>query len=179
MILTFVAEASSSGSPLAALGVSLKTFVIQLITFVLVFLVLKRFAFKPITKLLEERRKVIDDGVKAGQKLAADQAEFEKKMADATRDARHEADKIIANGHKEAREIIREAEKVAGRKAEGIISDAEVRIAEEAAHSRRKLEKEIVGLISEATEAIVGEKIDSKKDAALIDRVMKGLNKKS
>jgi F-type H+-transporting ATPase subunit b len=179
MILTYVAEASSSSSPLAALGVSLKTFIIQLVTFLLVFLVLKRFAFGPIIKMLEERRKVIDDGVKAGQKLATERTKFEKQMADATREARHEADKIIANGHKEAREIIREAEKVAQRKADAMVDEAEVRIAEETDRSRRKLEKDIVGLISEATEAVVGEKIDAKKDAVLIDRIMKGLNRKS
>lgn len=178
MILTYMAESTSSGSPLEALGVSFKTFAIQLITFLLVFLVLKRFAFSPIIKLLEERRRVIDDGVKAGQKLAADQEKFEKQMADATREARQEADKIIANGNKEARELIREAEKVAQRKADAMLSDVEARIVEETAHSRRKLEKEIVGLISEATEAMVVEKIDPKKDAALIDKVMKGLSKK-
>jgi len=177
-ITYFLAETASNGSPLEALGVSSKTFIIQLATFILVFLVLKKFAFAPITRMLEERRKVIDDGVKMGQKLDLERQKFEKEIADTTRTARLEADKIIAGGHKEAREIIREAEKVAQRKADAMLSDVEARIVEETAHSRRKLEKEIVGLISEATEAIVGEKIDPKKDASLIDEVMKGLTKK-
>ncbi len=178
MIVTYFMAAASSDSPLAALGVSFKTFIIQLLTFVLVFFLLKRFAFGPITRMLEQRRKVIDDGVKMGQTLAKDREKFEQEMAQATKGARQEADKIIANAHKEAREVIREAEKTAQRKAEAMLTDTEARIAEETDRSRRKLEKDLVGLISEATEAIVGEKIDAKKDAALIDRVMKGLAKK-
>lgn len=175
--ILFMAAESSSGSPLEALGVSFKTFIIQLITFVLVFLLLKRFAFGPISRMLNERRLTIDDGVKMGQKLAKEREKFEQEMANATRNARTEADKIIANAHKEAREVIREAEKTAQRKADTMLTDAEARIAEEIDRSRRKLEKDVVGLISDATEAIVGEKLDPKKDAELVDRVMKGLAK--
>ncbi|MBI3624428.1 F0F1 ATP synthase subunit B [Candidatus Saccharibacteria bacterium] len=172
-----MAEASSD-SPLAALGVSFKTFIIQLITFVLVFLLLKRFAFGPISRMLAERRRLIDEGVKAGQLLAKEREQFEQEKAAATRQARTEADKIIASAHKEARDVIHEAEKTAARKAEAMLSDAEARIAEQTEHSRRKLEKDLVNLISDATEAIVGEKLDAKKDAALVDHVMKGLTKK-
>ncbi len=45
---------------------------------------------------------------------------------------------------------------------------------EETEHARRKLEKDLVGLVSEATEAVVGEKVDAKKDAELIKKAMKG-----
>ncbi len=90
------------------------------------------------------------------------------------RDARIEADKIIGNGQKEAREIIREAEKVGQRKVDTMLADAEARINEETEQAKRKLEKEIVGMVSEATEAIVEEKVDAVKDAKLIDRALKG-----
>lgn len=170
----FAAEQAAEGSPLAQLGVSMKDFLFQLITFVLVFLVLKRFAFTPITKMLAERRKVIDDGVRMGLKMEKEKADLDKQVAVIIQEARHEADKIISTAQKEAREITREAEKAGQRKAEAIITDAEARLDEEKHHAKQKLEKEIVGLISEATEAIVGEKVDAKKDAELIDKVLKG-----
>jgi F-type H+-transporting ATPase subunit b len=170
--LYFAAE-SSGGSPLDALGVNGKAFLIQLITFVLVLLVLKRFAFKPITRLLAERRKVIDDGVKMGLEMEKERAKLEADTAQIMRDARSEADKIISNGQKEAREIIREAEKAGQRKVDTMLADAEARIAEETQQAKRKLEKEIVGMVSEATEAIVEEKVDATKDAKLIDKALK------
>ena len=168
-----IAEAVDA-SPLASLGVDGKSFVFQLITFVLVFLILKKFAFKPITKLLAERRKTIDDGVKMGLRMEKEKAKFDADLANVMRDARKEADKIIATGHKEAREIVRDAEKNAARKAETMMADAEDRIAEESEKAKLKLEKDIVGLISEATEALVGQKVDTKKDAELIDKILKG-----
>lgn len=170
--LLFAAETTSSGG--LPLGLDLKAFIFQLITFVLLFFLLKKFAFKPIVKLLNQRHQVIEDGVRMGLKMEKEKAKLDETIAKAMRDARVEADKIIATGHKEAREIIREAEKTAQRKAESIIADAEVRINEESEQARRKLEKDIVALVSDATEAIVGEKVDPKKDAELIDKILKG-----
>ena len=166
------AEAESTG--IQALGISPSAFLIQLITFLIVFMLLKRYAFTPIVKKLEERRKVIEDGVKLGQKLEKQQAKLDEEVAKVMREARHDADKIIATGHKEAREVIRDAEKTAQRKAETILADAEVRIGEESEQAKRRLERDLVGLVSEATETIVGEKVDPKRDAELIKKAMKG-----
>lgn len=169
--LFFAAAEESSG--IGALGINASAFVIQLITFILVFLVLMKFAFKPIIKMLDERRKTIDEGVKAGERLSAQRAKFEDQMNNELRKAREEADHIIATGHKEAREVVREAEKAAHHKADSILADAEIRINEESERAKRALEKDIVGLISEATEVIVGQKIDPKKDAEVIDKILR------
>lgn len=166
-------EHAEEATGLGALGVSLESFAIQLITFILVFLLLKKFAFSPIGRMLEKRRKTIDDGVRLGQKLERQQEKMDQEAAKVTREARHEADRIISNANKEARQIQRDAEKAANRKTDSMIADAEARIHEDAQAAKQKLEKEIVGIVSEATEAIVGEKVDPKKDAEIIEKVIR------
>lgn len=174
-LLLFAAEEGhEKASGLGALGISPSAFVIQLITFAFVFLLLKKFAFKPIVRLLEERHQTIDDGVRMGLKMEKEKAKLDEQVAAAMRDARHEADQIIAAAHKDARQVVRDAEKTAAARAERILEDAEARISEETEHAKRKLEKDLVGLVSEATDAIVGEKVDAKKDAELIKKAMKG-----
>lgn len=168
----FASEEKSSG--LGALGISPSAFVVQLVTFVIVFLLLRKYAFAPIIRKLEERRVVIDDGVKMGQRMEKERAKLDAEVTKVMRDARTEADKIISNGQKEAREIIRDAEKVGSKKVDSMLADAEARIAEETEQSKRKLEKEIVGMVSDVTEAIVEDRVDPKKDAKLIDKALKG-----
>lgn len=173
-MITFVSqfgEASSSG--LGALGVDGKAFLIQLITFVLAFLVLKKWAFGPITKMLEERRKTIEAGVNLGEEMRKDKAALEVKMADELAAARTQADGIIAAAQDTSRQAIREAEEKARDKAADILKQADDRITADTKRARKQLEGELVGLISEATEAIIGEKVDAQKDAALIDRALK------
>lgn len=171
MVVTLFAEEASG---IGTLGVSLSSLVIQLITFLLAIWLLKRFAFKPIIRLLEQRRQVIEDGVKLGQKMEREQAKLEETSAKVIREARHEADRIIGDGQKEAREILREAEKAGKRKTDAMIADAEARINEESEQAKRKLEKDISGLVAEATEAVVEEKVDSKRDSEIIKNAVTG-----
>lgn len=168
----FASETSSSG--LSALGVDGRAFLIQLITFVLALLVLKRYAFKPIVKILGERRDLIESGVKLGEQMQKEEAELAEKIESKLHDARIEADKVIAGAQDTARQTIREAEDKAREKAASILETADARIAQDTARARKQLEGELVGLISDATEAIIDEKVDAKKDAALIERALKG-----
>jgi F-type H+-transporting ATPase subunit b len=174
----FAAEAAEHAEEGLPLGLSLQSFIIQLITFVIIFFLLKRFAFTPIVKMLDKRHKVIDEGVRHGLEMEKERTRLETETAKIIREARHDADAIIGDAQKEGREIVREAEKSAHKKSEVMLADAEARINEEAEQARRRVEKDIVGLVSEATEAVVEEKIDAKKDADLIDRAIKKGRKK-
>ncbi|MEK7594914.1 MAG: F0F1 ATP synthase subunit B [Patescibacteria group bacterium] len=165
---------AESSSGLGALGVDGQAFVIQFITFVLAFLILKRFAFKPIIKVMAERREVIESGVKLGEEMKQERAKLDSEVEKALHEARQEADGIIAGAQDTGRQSVREAEDKAREKAAGILKEADSRIATDTARARKQLEKELVGLISDATEVIIDEKIDAKKDSALIERALKG-----
>jgi len=171
-LLTNFAETSSE-SGLGALGVDGKAFIIQLITFVLAFLILKKYAFKPIIKVLTERRQIIESGVKLGEEMQKERAKLDYEVEKTLQEGRKKADAIIASAQDTAKETIREAEEKAKTKAAGIQKEAESRIAQDTARARKQLEYEIVNLISDATEAIIEEKVDAKKDAALIDKALK------
>jgi F-type H+-transporting ATPase subunit b len=168
---TFAAESSESG--LAALGVDPKAFLIQLITFGLVFWVLKRYAFEPILKTLHERREIIENGVKLGEQMQKEKADFESKLEKLLTDARAQADGIISSAQDAGRVTVREAEDKAKQKAAGILAEGERRIEQETARVRKQLEKELATLVAEATEAVIDEKLDSAKDAQLIERALK------
>lgn len=164
---------ADSSSGLGALGVDGRAFVIQLVTFVLAYLVLRHYAFGPILKILRERRETIEQGVKLGEDMQREKVAFEAKVSKVLHEARQEADGIIAGAHETAKQNIREAEEKARTKAAGIVAEAEDRIAQEAARIRQQLEKELVGLVAEATEAVLEEKVDQKKDTQLIERALK------
>ena len=172
MIHALTQFGADSSSGLGALGVDGKAFIIQLVTFVLAFFVLKKYAFKPIAKMLDERHKLIESGVNLGDQMKKDQLAFEAQVAAELAQARKQADGIIASAQDASKQTIREAEDKARDKAAGILAEAEERIKTKTTKARKKLEGELVGLISDATEAIIGEKIDAKKDAQLIDRAL-------
>jgi F-type H+-transporting ATPase subunit b len=173
-MLQLVQTFGDSSSGLGALGVSGSAFLIQLVTFVIAFLVLRQWAFKPILRVLQERRETIEKGVKLGEKMQKEQVELEEKVATQLHDARNKADKIVAAAHSQARQTVQEAEDKANEKADGIIASARDRINQDMVRARKQLEGEMASLVSEATEVIIDEKVDAKKDAALMNKALRG-----
>jgi len=164
---------ADSSSGLGSLGIDAKAFIIQLVTFLLAFFVLYKYAFTPIVKLMAQRRKTIEDGVSLGEQMKKDKAALEAKVAEELAKARTEADGIIAEANDAARQTVRDAEEKAQEKAAVILKEGQDKAASEMTRARKKLEGEIIGWVSDATEAIIGEKVDAKKDAVIIDRVLK------
>ena len=165
-----VEEASGIG----ALGINSKAFIIQLITFLLVFLILRRWVFKPVVGYLDERQKTIDKGVKLTSELSNQKEELDREAAQIRKTARKEADKAVSDAHAQSTAMVKEAEEAAQAKAQAILDDAEKKIQEEAARARRNLESEMVNLVIEATEKVTREKLDAKKDNALVSAALKG-----
>lgn len=174
-LLTSFGDSQASG--ISALGLNLTSFLIQIGTFVIAFLILRKWAFKPMLKILKERRDTIEQGVSLGEKMKKDEAEMEEKVQAALAEARKEADGIIADASERGQALVTEAETKAKVKAEQILASAEERIEQDRAKLWREMEAEFTSLLSDATEAVIDEKIDAKKDASLIDRALKGASK--
>ncbi|MEO7364008.1 MAG: F0F1 ATP synthase subunit B [Candidatus Saccharimonadales bacterium] len=172
MFTQFGAAEQTSG--IGALGISGSHLVVQLITFVLAYLVLRKFAFGPILKVLAERRDTIEKGVKLGEQMQKERAELDKTVTAELHKARQEADTILAEAGDNAKSTVRAAEDTARTKAAGIVKEAEANADQAVKRARKALESELIGLISEATEAIIDEKVDARKDAALIDKALAG-----
>lgn len=169
-VITFMGDSSSG---IGALGINAKAFVIQLLTFLIVFLVLRRYAFKPILRILNDRRQLIENGVKLGQDMQKKRDQLEAEIATELHKARDEADKIISDAQQAARRALEESEKQAQSKADSIVAEADERIQQNTARVRKGLEKDMIEWVSEATETLIGEKVDAKKDAVLIDKALK------
>ena len=173
MILTGLVTHFGDDSIFGALGISLQAFVIQLITFLIAFLVLRQWAFKPILKVLNERRQRIEDGLKLGEAMEAEKARLDEAVAEELHKARSTADKIIAAAETEAKQTVQDAEDAARKRADEIVQNAETQIKHEIQAERKRLEREIVGLVSDVSEAVIHEKVDAHKDAALINTALK------
>ena len=173
MNIVLLTHFGASSSGIGALGFSGQAFLIQLVTFILAFLVLRHYAFGPILKVMQQRRETIEDSVKLAEQLRKEQTELEDKVEKTLHETRQKADGIIAEAQDAARQTIRDGEEKARAKSAGILAEADSRIVQDTTRARKKLEKELVGLIADTTEAVIGEKVDVKKDAQLIERALK------
>jgi F-type H+-transporting ATPase subunit b len=173
-LLKFGAEETGGTSGFGALGIDAKAFLIQLITFVLVFLILRKYVFGRVVKLLEDRRKTIEEGVKLTNEMTVARKKLEEEIVQTRKKSRAEADKIIADSHEQAGSMLKEAEESAQRKVDAAVADAHKKIEEETGRARRNLEKDMIELVIRATEIVAKEKIDARKDSELIKEALRG-----
>ena len=171
-LLTVFAQGEESQG-IAALGIDPLAILAQATTFLVLFLIIKKFALNKIVATLEKRRTTIDDGVRLGREMEAEKERLEERIEQALQKARMEADKVIAQSHEEAGAIVKQAEVNASQKVDNMLADAHNKIEEEIVKARVGLENEMRVLVAEATEVIIDEKLDAKKDASLLDRALK------
>ncbi len=68
--------------------------------------------------------------------------------------------------------MVADAESKAKARAEQIVADARQQLDIDIAKAREALKKDAVELVAAATERIIGEKLDDKKDAALVNKAL-------
>ena len=173
-VLLAAEEAAKEGG-VAVLGLNVGALLLQIATYVIVFLVLKKYAFGPIINSLEARRVKIESGLKMADTMERAKQELEEHKEQVLTEARKEAAKIVADSKKESAGIIAAAETTAQAKADKIVDDAKAKVADEVATAQKSLSKQLAGLVCQASEKVLRAKLDDKADAALVEKATKEL----
>lgn len=155
-----------------ALGIDLKLLVTQAIAFLILVFILGKFVYPVLMKAVDARRDQIEAGLKEAKEAQEALEKAEAKVADMLAEARTEADGILARTHQETSAMVAEAETKAKERADQIVKDARAQLETDVAKARQALKAETVQLVAQATEKIVGEKLDTSKDATLIHKAL-------
>lgn len=168
-------ETAKQASGIGALGINLQAFLFQLITFVLVLLLLRKFVYGKLVDTLEARRTAVIESLDSAKEAAKELEKTNERTAELLQEAKKEAGDIVALAHKEAAGVVEEAETKAAKKAEHIIATAEARLDQDIAEARKQLRTDVLNLVTKATEQILQTKVDSAADVKLIEKAVKDL----
>lgn len=158
-----------------ALGINLGLLIVQIIAFIIVFLTLNAWVYKPMLDMMDTRKKKIAQGLEDARVAAEARANAEK-----------EAAKIISEAQAEAGKVVREATERAEVAAKDVRASAEAESAKarEAAMAEAELERgrilgdlrgQVAALAIAAANKLVGDALDEKKQRALLDEFFSGV----
>lgn len=175
MILSVNQFAASSSGGISSLGINLKAFIFQLITFVIVLLILRRWVFPKLVATLEARRKTLEESLVQAKHTEEALRAAEIKAGEILKAARAQADTALAEAGSRAEKLIAKAEAAASERSARIISEAEVRLEQEHQQLHEELKAELAELVAIATEKVLRKKINEHEDRALIEQSLKEL----
>lgn len=159
------------------MNLSIQEILTQAGAFLLLVFVLKKMAWKPLLKLLDDRRNKI---VEEFEKIDHTKSEVEKLKQDyehARSRIEEEARAKIQQAIAEGKTISKELQETARKESRMILEKAKEDIQLEVAKAKVTLRREIADLTLAATERILSEKLDEAKDKELILGVIENLEK--
>lgn len=162
---------------LASLGLDAQLFAFQLINFAIVAAVVWYLILKPLTKKLEERKKIIDESLDNAKKVDANLMMAEQKFQEKIDEAKAAANKIIEKAGVEAEQLSADMKVKAKTEIEKLVGEVRVKIKEEKEEVMRGIKTETANLVVAVVEKVLEEKLDEKKDRELIDKSLKEINK--
>ncbi len=143
-------------------------YVWTIITFLLLFFLLAKFAWKPLLKALSEReekiRSSLEKADEAQQKLERLSAEGEEIIGK----ARSEAQSIVSDGKKASEKVRGEIETKAKEKANTIVAQAEKQISAEKEQALSDIRGEVAALSIQIAEKLIRKNLSKKDNMTLI-----------
>ena len=141
-----------------AFGIDVKLIVVQIINFVILTVVLTYFLYKPVLKVLADRRVQVEQGIKDAEAAAEAKATAEAEKQTILTQAHAEAESVNQRAKASADEQAGEITGAAEHKAAEIVRSAEQRAEELKDQSRKESEAEVAKLAVLAAEKILKEK---------------------
>ncbi len=147
------------------------------ITFAGLFLLLARFTFKPLRKMLDEREERIRGSLEEAKAAREEARQLVEENAERLNEAREETRRIITEGHKIVADMKREAEERAREEAEMAIQQARAEIDRELQKSLDELKGTVAGLSVRISRQIIRGSLDEKRHEELADDFIERLKK--
>jgi F-type H+-transporting ATPase subunit b len=157
---------------ISALGFNLPALIAQLINFLLLLIVFRVILYKPLLRILDERKKRIQEGLEASDEAKRRLSQTEQEVAKELEKARQEGQGLITQAQQISARIQEEAREGARHEAEQLLERAKTEIEQLTSTARAELRREFADLTITAAERVIKEELDPERHRRLIQEVL-------
>src|SRR5438874_3933238 len=137
-------------------GWNWKLFLSQVVSFCIVAFLLRRFAYKPILAVLEDRRRKIEEGQLNAERIRKELAEAEKRYQEIVAKANSDAQRMIDEARESSAHLAERKQQEAVTAAEQILAKAREAAALEHERQMQNLKRELGRLVVDTTAKVTG-----------------------
>ncbi len=139
-------------------------FVWNLLAFIIVFLILKKFAWPAILKGLKEREQGIADAISTAEKVKAEMAQLQSENETILAKAREERTVILREAKDHSDKMIAEAKDKARSEFDRIVADAQLAIQQQKNAALTDVKNQVGALVIEVSEKILKRELSNKTE---------------
>ena len=168
----------SSCDAMGELGINWHGLLGQFISFGLLLLLLIIFAYKPITKMLDDRSRRIKESMDQAEFIKQQVAKTEQMVQEQLAQARKQGQDLVVQATQIGERLREEARQQARQDAEAIVARARIEIGAERDVSIAKLREEFVEIAIRAAEKVINKALDKETHKQLIEQTLQESNLK-
>lgn len=154
------------------LGLDVALLISQIVNFLLLIILLKKFAYKPVLNMLSVRAEKIEQSLKQAEKIEQELKNTETEKLKEINKAKEEAKKIVEEALVIAQDNTNRSLEETKKKTKEIVDKAKEEIQREKDKAVEEAEKEIAGLAIDIAEKILKKNLDSEAEKKLADETL-------
>lgn len=174
MPLASAAAEDTGGSFLVEPGIGLMVWTLAI--FLVAMLVLWKLAFPPISEALEKRQRMIEDSIDHAAKMRADADEVLAEYRERLKEARAQADEIVARATKSGAEVERLALEDSKQTREELLEQTRKDIQAETQKAIQDLRREVANLTVAAAEHVTRKSLTAEDQERLVEEALSELD---
>jgi F-type H+-transporting ATPase subunit b len=147
-----------------------------IVCFLITLWVLKRYAFGPIQKMLDDRREQIRRSIEDAENARDEARKLLEEHRELMNQARSDAEKILAEARQTAVSMEQRMREETETERQRRVEETRREIAAETGRALEQIRSEVADLTLEATAIVVGKKLDSARDRELITEAIGSLD---
>jgi F-type H+-transporting ATPase subunit b len=147
------------------------------VVFVILFVLLAKFAWKPILGAIKEREQSIESALAAAEKAKMEMSKLKSDNERILMEARNERDALLKDARETKEKMIAEAKAVAASEGEKMLAAARINILNEKTAAIAELKNQVATLSIEIAEKILKSELSSdEKQNTLVNNMLKDVN---
>jgi F-type H+-transporting ATPase subunit b len=139
------------------------------ITFLVLLVVLSKFAWGPIVKMLAERERTIKDAIESAKKERAEAERLLAAQKDSLAKAQRDAAELAKRNQQEVEALRQQLTERARKEADELVAAAKRQVAEEIQKAKGELKAHVADLAISAAAKLVKANLDEKSQRALVE----------
>ncbi len=160
------------GQAVDALGLNLPQLIAQVANFFVFLVILRLTLYKPVLKMLDERKQKIAEGLNAAELARAEAASAKANIQAQLDVARKDGQEIVAGAQSIAQRIQAEAREQANRDREAALERARAEIQLERDRAIAELRAEFADITVAAASKVIGQSLDKQAHQRIIDETL-------
>lgn len=160
---------------LANIGFDWQVALANFINFMIIFFIMKKYVFGPVSEVIEKRQETIQSGIDNAKNSETELLVAKQKADEELKEARNEANQIVAKAKENGDDLLARAQADADSKVEIEMAQAHKNIVKQKEHMEREVLDKTAGLVIQAVEKILDEDVDAAKNESLSKRALEAL----